>query len=160
FLNVAVFVLSPWIPGWINAPPSEAAKLRLAIVLAGIGMATQIIGSIMWSVLQAWQLAFLCEFQLLLAAIFGVAATVIALFRGLGVVAFGVGALVRGTSAAALLILVVAFQWSARKLPLPSIRVRNVCELFRHSSPVIISRFVLSLVNDGQVVIVSACLNP
>lgn len=160
FLTSVVFILSPWIPGWINAPPSETAALRRAIVLAGIGAASQVIALSMWSVLQAWQLAFLCEFQLLISSVLGLAATVIALIRGLGVVAFGVGTLVRGTSAALLLIFVVALQWRRRKLPLPSIKLSGSSELFRYSSPVIISRITLSIVNDGQSVIVSACLNP
>ena len=114
----------------------------------------------MWSVLQAWQLAFLCEFNLLISSVLGLTATVIALFRGIGVVAFGVGAFVTGTSAAVLLIFVVALQWRRRKLPLPMIKLRGSCELFRYSSPVIVSRIALSLVNNGQSVIVSACLNP
>jgi O-antigen/teichoic acid export membrane protein len=160
FVSAVAFILSPWIPAWINAPASQTAALRRAIVLTGIGAAAEVISLSMWSVLQAWQLAFLCEFNLLISSVLGLTATVIALFRGIGVVAFGVGVLVAGTSAAVLLISVVALQWRRRKLPLPTIRLRVSSELFRYSSPVIISRITLSLVNNGQSVIVSACLNP
>lgn len=160
FLSAVTFVLSPWIPGWINAPASQTAALRWAIVFAGIGAAAEVIALSMWSVLQAWQLAFWCEFNLLMSSVWGLTATVIALFRGIGVVAFGVGAFVTGTSAAVLLIFVVALQWRRRKLPLPMIKLRGSSELFRYSSPVIVSRIALSLVNNGQFVIVSACLNP
>jgi O-antigen/teichoic acid export membrane protein len=96
----------------------------------------------------------------LISSVLGLTATVIALYRGIGVVAFGVGAFVKGTSAAVLLISVVALQWRRRKLPLPMIKLRGSSELFRHSSPVIVSRITLSLVNNGQSVIVSACINP
>jgi O-antigen/teichoic acid export membrane protein len=160
FLISVVFILSPLIPGWINAPASETASLRLAIVLAGIGTASEVIALSMWSILQAWQLAFLCEFSLLISSVLGLIATVIALFRGVGVIAFGVGALVTGSSAAILLIVVVALQWHRRKLPLPRIKLSGSSELFRYSSPVIVSRISLSLINNGQSVIVSACLNP
>ena len=160
FVSAVTFILSPWIPGWINAPSSQTAALRRAIVLAGIGAAGEVFSLSMWSVLQAWQLAFWCEFNLLISSVLGLTATVIALYRGIGVVAFGVGAFVTGTSAAALLISVVALQWRRRKLPLPTIKLRGSSELFRHSSPVIVSRITLSLVNNGQSVIVSACLNP
>jgi O-antigen/teichoic acid export membrane protein len=160
FVSAVTFVLSPWIPGWINAPASQTAALRRAIVLAGIGAAAQVIALSMWSVLQAWQLAFLCEFNLLISSVLGLTATLIALFRRIGVVAFGVGAVVTGTSAAILLISVVALEWRRRKLPLPMIKLRGSSELFRYSSPVIVGRITLSLVNDGQSVIVSACLNP
>jgi O-antigen/teichoic acid export membrane protein len=160
FLTSVVFVLSSWIPGWINAPASETAALRRAIVLAGFGTASEVIALSMWSVLQAWQLAFLCEFNMLMASVLGLAATLIALFRGIGVVAFGVGAFVAGTSGAVLLIFVVTLQWRRRKLPLPVIKLRGSSELFKYSSPVIVSRITSSLVNNGQSVIVSACLNP
>lgn len=160
FLSAVTFALSPWIPGWIKAPASQTAPLRWAIVLAGVGAAAQVIALSPWSVLQAWQLAFLCEFNLLISAILGLTATVIALFRGIGVIAFGVGMLVAGTSAVALLVSVVAFQWRRRKLPLPLIRFRDSYELFKYSSPVIVSRMTLSFVNDGQSVFVSACIGP
>jgi O-antigen/teichoic acid export membrane protein len=160
FLSSLAFILSPWIPGWINAPASQTAALRRAIVLAGLGAAAEVIALSMWSVLQAWQLAFLCEFNLLISSVLGLAATVIALFRGIGVVSFGVGAFVTGTSAAVLLISVVALQWRRRKLSLPMIKLRGSSELFKFSSPVIVSRITSSLVNNGQSVIVSACLNP
>jgi O-antigen/teichoic acid export membrane protein len=160
FLTSVSFVMSSWIPGWINAPASETVALRRAIVLAGIGAAFEVIALSMWSVLQAWQLAFLCEFNLLISSVLGLSMTVIALFRGIGVVAFGVGAFVTGTSAALLLILVVALQWRRRKLSLPTIKLRGSSELFKYSSPVIVSRITSSLVNNGQSVIVSACLNP
>jgi O-antigen/teichoic acid export membrane protein len=160
FVSGVAFILSPWIPGWINAPANQTAALRRAIVLAGIGTAAEAIALSMWSVLQAWQLAFWCEFNLLISSVLGLTATVIALFRGIGVVAFGVGAFVTGTSAAVLLICVVALQWRRRKLPLPAIKLRGSSELFTYSSPVIVSRITLSLVNNGQSVIVSACLNP
>jgi O-antigen/teichoic acid export membrane protein len=40
------------------------------------------------------------------------------------------------------------------------ISLRGSSELFRYSSPVIVSRITLSLVNNGQSLIVSACINP
>ena len=142
FLTAITFVLSPWIPGWINAAASQAAPLRWAIVLAGTGAAAQVVALIPWSVLQAWQLAFLCEFNLLLSCVLGLIATVIALFRGFGVIAFGVGMLTTGTSAAALLFCVVAFQWRQRKLQLPRLSARASFTLFKYSSPVIFSRMI------------------
>ena len=160
FLTAITFVLSPWIPGWINAAANQAAPLRWAIVLAGTGAAAQVVALIPWSVLQAWQLAFLCEFNLLLSCVLGLAATIIALFHGFGVIAFGVGMLATGTSAAALLFCVVAFQWRQRKLQLPRLSARASFTLFKYSSPVIFSRMILSFVNDGQSVIVSACISP
>lgn len=160
FLSGITFVLSPWIPAWINAPASQSAPLRWAIVLAGIGAAAQAITLSPWAVLQAWQSAFLCEFSLLVSAILGLTATVFSLFRGMGVLAFGVGALVSGGSAATLLLSAVALQWRRRKLPLPIPDFRGSYELFKYSSPVIVSRMALSFVNDGQPVIVSACLGP
>jgi O-antigen/teichoic acid export membrane protein len=159
-LSAVVFILSPWIPGWINAPAGQTAALHRAIVLAGIGAGAEVIALSMWSVLQAWQLAFLCEFNMLMASVLGLTATVIALFRGIGVIAFGVGMLVSGGSAAVLLMSVVALQWQRRKLQLPMISLRGSSELFRYSSPVIVSRITLSLVNNGQSLIVSACINP
>jgi len=160
FVGTVAFILSPWIPGWINAPASQTTALRGAIVLAGIGAAAQVIALGMWSVLQAWQLAFWCEFNLLISAVLGLSATVMALFRGIGVVAFGVGTVVTGTSAAVLLTSVVALEWRRRKLPLPKISLQGSSELFRSSSPVIVSRITSSFVNNGQSAIVSACLNP
>jgi O-antigen/teichoic acid export membrane protein len=160
FVSGMTFILSPWIPGWINAPTSESSPLRQAIVLAGIGAAANVIALSMWAVLQSWQLAFLCEFSLLISAVLGLVSTVIGLFWGIGVVAFGVGAFVSGAISAVLLVLVVAIQWRRRKLQLPLIRLRDSSELFKYSAPVIVSRISLSLVNNGQSVIVSACLNP
>lgn len=160
FLSAITFVLSPWIPGWINAPASQSAPLRWAIVLAGIGASAQVIALNPWSVLQAWQLAFLCEFSLLLSAILGLTATVLSLFHGMGVIAFGVGMLVQGTSAAGFLLCAVALQWWRRRLPLPPLEFRGSSELFKYSCPVIVSRMALSFVNDGQPVIVSACIGP
>jgi O-antigen/teichoic acid export membrane protein len=160
FLSGITFVLSPWIPALINAPASQSAPLRWAIVLAGIGAAAQVIALSPWAVLQAWQSAFLCEFSLLVSAILGLTATVFSLFRGMGVIAFGVGALVSGGSAATLLLSAVALQWRRRRLPLPLLDFRGSSELFKYSSPVIVSRMALSFVNDGQPVIVSACLGP
>lgn len=160
FLSAVVFALAPWIPGWINAPVNQTAALRWAIVLTGIGTAAQVIGLGMWSVLQALQKVFWCEFSLFIAAILGLTATVIALFQGMGVVAFGVGMLVNTSLATALLAAVVAIQWQRRELSFPVIRLRGCCELLRYSSPVIVSRFVQSLVDNGQPVFVSACIGP
>lgn len=160
FLNAVVFALAPLIPRWINAPVNQTAALHWAIVLTGMGVAAQVIALSMWSVLQAWQLVFWSEFSLLIAAILGLTATVIALFRGFGVIAFGVGMLVNGSSATALLTGVVALQWHRRRLPLPVIRLRDTRELFKYSSPVIASRFVQSLVDNGQPVFVSICIGP
>jgi O-antigen/teichoic acid export membrane protein len=160
FLSAIAFVLSPWIPGWINAPATQNVPLRWAIVLAGIGAAAQVVALTPWAVLQAWQLAFLCEFSLLASAILGLTATVFFLFHGMGVIAFGVGALVSGGSAATLLLSAVALQWRRRKLPLPLLNFRGSFELFKYSSPVVVSRMALSFVNDGQPVIVSACIGP
>lgn len=160
FLSAITFVLSPWIPGWIKAPATQHAALRWAIVLAGIGAAAQVIALNPWSVLQAWQLAFLCEFSLLLSAVLGLTATVVSLFHGMGVIAFGVGGLVTGISAVGFLLSAVALQWWRRRLPLPRLEFRGSAELFKYSSPVIVSRMALSFVNDGQPVIVSACIGP
>jgi O-antigen/teichoic acid export membrane protein len=155
-----VFAVGPWIPGRINAPLNQTAALRSAILLTGIGAALQVIALGMWSVLQALQKVFWCEFSNLIAAILGLTATVIALFRGMGVVAFGVGVLVSSSSATALLTVVVAFEWHRRNLSLPVIRLRSCCELLKYSCPVIASRFVQSLVDNAQPVLVSACIGP
>jgi O-antigen/teichoic acid export membrane protein len=160
FLSAIAFTLAPWIPGWINAPASQNAPLRWAIVLAGIGAGAQVVALSPWAVLQAWQSAFLCEFSLFVSAILGLTATVFFLFRGMAVTAFGVGALVSGGSAAILLLSAVAIQWRRRKLPLPLLDFRGSSELFKYASPVIVSRMALSCVNEGQPVIVSACIGP
>lgn len=152
--------LSPWIPRWVHTPTDQVGVLQTTITLAATGVASHVVAMTMWGVLQAWQMTFECEFSLLVAAVLGIVATLISLWHGNGVVAFGVGELVRGASGAGLVVWVVIREWRYRRLHRPGLRVASCIELFRHSYPLIGSRVATALLNNGQPALVSICLNP
>jgi O-antigen/teichoic acid export membrane protein len=153
-------IVSPWVPYWIHCPSAHIAALRIAIIMAGVGTGARIVGLTLWSLLQAWRMAFASEVAFLASAGLGLAATLWGLRMGLGIVAFGVGELLSGALPALVLMPIAWAEWRRRKLGTPLFQPAECIAVFREVSPLIVSRTLTSAVTNAQPAIISMCLGP
>lgn len=151
---------APLLPALVNADPAVRGPLARTITLTSMGTALVLAQTSVIAVTHAWQRTEFGGVSRIAAQVFEVAATVVALFKGAGVVAFGVGSLAGGLVGFSFICVVTARHWRRMRLPRPVLAKSEVRELLGLSLPVFFSRIAAYVASNSEVAIVAAMLSP
>jgi O-antigen/teichoic acid export membrane protein len=151
---------APIVPGLVNADLAVRAPLSLTFSLTAVGTALTLAQSNVMAVSHAWQRTGIGGLSRVVGQICEICGTVVSLFAGAGLVAFGIGALVGGAAGFVVITAAVVRLWRKLGLPRPQFTRTDSRELLRTSLPVFLSRIVGYCASNMEVAVISGLLNP
>jgi O-antigen/teichoic acid export membrane protein len=153
-------IAAPFVPGLVNAESSLRRPLAITFALTAAGSALDLAWMNVTAVTHAWQRTAVAGWARILVQLVEVVGTVVSLWLGLGIVAFGVGALAGalvGTTFSAVSAIRI---WRQLRLPKPRFDEQELKSLVSTSIPVFLSRIVGHVAANIDVALVSALVNP
>lgn len=112
--------VAPFLPGWLDVPLAQRRPLSWALACSTLGAGTSFIFYLLGAVPQAWQRTVAPGAIGLVALTTNIAAILIALYAGLGVVSLGIGPLALSLSYIACYLVYLTVVWRRIGLPRPS----------------------------------------
>ena len=152
--------IAPWVPGWVNAEPTQKIVLSRGFVLATLGASFSVLYFTFGAVIQARQRTFFAGVVSIITLVVGLLANIGGLFLGLGVQSIGLGALARGFIGFILLGGYVVYSWRKDALPQPKASKAMLWKLIRTTSPVAVGQSGTIILGSTQAAIVAMLINP
>lgn len=148
------------LPRLIRADAATATALRTAFLLSVLGTACSTMQVNLFSAAHARQRPTFVGITALIAGVIGLAANVILLQMGWGIVAMGVGAMLRGTVGMVLALGYTARSWALWGVPRPTVEREEIRSQLRLTLPLLLGRMGGVLVGSGEPAIIAAAISP
>lgn len=144
----------------VHTPPHAVAAVSMAFSLSAIGTAASFLQLAFVSMLRAWQLTAAAGLSQVIGSAAGLIATVIGMRSGLGVVALGLGAAVRGIIGLAIAGAAVVHEWVSRGMGRPMLDRNEVGSLGWTGAPIFVGRIASVVMSNSESAIISIVINP
>jgi O-antigen/teichoic acid export membrane protein len=148
------------VPQWVNAAPEDHEALKAAFALATLGTACALAQTNLFSYAHAWQTTGVVAITNLMTLVGGVAATLVALASGAGIVSLGLAVLVRGVLGLGLAIAFVTRDWRTRGLPRPCLDAKEFRTQLTLTAPMVVGRLGGMALVNGESALVAAFISP
>jgi O-antigen/teichoic acid export membrane protein len=152
--------LLPFIAHWVKAVPNEYKNIQYAFLLSAIGAGFTISYQNVSAVFQAWLKVKVCGYINIFSIILGIISTVVGLQWGLGVVSIPLGIFVKSFSGLLVISLFLNNNLKRKNYPKIVIEQGYCSELLKSSMPLLGGNIAKSLLNNSQLLIITAFINP
>jgi len=164
-ITTPVFIVLGWaaahfVPALVNADPTIRRQLAITFALSATGSALDLAWTNVTAVTHAWQRTAIAGWSRIMVQLVEVIGTVVFLWKGFGIIAFGVGSLAGALVGAGFATTCAIRIWLQLDLPKPTFGRSELRDLVSASLPVFLSRIVGHVASNVDVALVSALISP
>jgi O-antigen/teichoic acid export membrane protein len=156
-IGVAV---SPFVPAWVHAPPTQREALTLAIKLTSIAAGASIFHLNLGAITQAWQQTVAPGVISTTGYLANVVAILISLKMGAGVVSLAVGRLVLATTYNLGYVIYIGPQWRRKSLGYYRPNLLLAREIWREARTLLVAQIANTVSSNLESLVAAAMISP
>lgn len=154
------FVLSPFVPEWVKASPKDSLDIKYAFIINSIGIGLNIYSNTITSIFQAWSKVEISGIINVASAFCGIIGTIVSLYFGFGIMSISVGILVKSLVCVLSLLPFLIINYKRDNYPKFKIEIYLIYGILKDSLPVFGNTVSKSLIDNGQLLIITNFINP
>lgn len=159
-LLILTFLIAPYVSIWVKAAPEDYLDIKYAFIINSIGIAFNIYSNTITSIFQAWAKVQISGIVNVISAFIGILGTIAGLYFGLGVISISVGILCKSLCCVLGLLPFLIINYRRDRYPNFKFEKGLVISLLKDSLPVFGNTVSKSLIDNGQLLIITSFINP
>jgi O-antigen/teichoic acid export membrane protein len=161
FLFISIgFILSPFVPAWININYIYHSDIKTAFIIASFAASFGILEQNMAAIVGSWLDAKINGISNILGTISGITAIIIGLKNNLGVISIPLGTLVDALAGVSFLGVFIYLKSKRNRFPKLHLNLQNVKGLIKDTIPLTFSNIGSSIISQSQYLIIANFINP